>query len=134
MARGGHAGGFLHVLHLQLLVVDPEVGRPQVLLAAFSFAGAVARPLPAPKDSKKSKDCVTGRAQICPCRLLLPLLGGGTLRADQGHHHRHHHHGDGSHRDHDDDQEVAVLLRRGAAVRRPHLPDGGLWKGHREGR
>lgn len=43
----GDAGRFLHVLHLHLLVVDPQVRRPQLLLAAFPLPGAVARPLPA---------------------------------------------------------------------------------------
>lgn len=47
MSGWGHAGSFLHVLHLHLLVVDPEVRGPKVLLAALPLAGAVARSLPA---------------------------------------------------------------------------------------
>lgn len=137
MPRGGSAGGFLQVLHLHLFMMDPEVRRPQVLLAAFPFAGAVARPLPAPKHGRRSarKRIAPSpdwlKASECVC-VLLSLLSGGTPRADQRHHH-HHHHGDGSHRDHDDDQKVAILLGRDAAVRRTHLTNGRLWKVHREG-
>lgn len=47
MSGRGDAGGFLHVLHLHLLVMDPEVRRSQVLLAALPLAGTMARSLPA---------------------------------------------------------------------------------------
>lgn len=47
VARRCDAGSFLHVLHLHLLVVDPEVRRPQVLLAALPLTGTVTCSLPA---------------------------------------------------------------------------------------
>lgn len=51
VARRCNAGSFLHILHLHLLMVDPEVRRPQVLLAALPLTGAVACSLPAQRNT-----------------------------------------------------------------------------------
>lgn len=51
--RGVGARRLLHVLHFHLLVVDPQIRGPQVLLAALPFAGAVGRTFPAAKGKEK---------------------------------------------------------------------------------
>lgn len=51
--RGVGARRLLHVLHLHLLVVDPQIRGPQVLLAALPLAGAVGRTFPAAKENEK---------------------------------------------------------------------------------
>lgn len=51
-ACGVGARWLLHVLHFHLLVVDPQIRGPQVLLAALPFAGAVGRTFPAAKKKE----------------------------------------------------------------------------------
>lgn len=45
-AGGGGARGFLHVLHLHLLVMNPEIRRSEVFLTALPLTCAVSRTLP----------------------------------------------------------------------------------------
>lgn len=88
-SRGVGARRLLDVFHLHFLVMDPEVRRPQVFLAALPFADTVGGPFPAEQNKQKANErACTQRPSLSflwPWKLEAgrenEVLPGGVLRS-----------------------------------------------------